>query len=306
MNLLARILSHGFALALVVLIAIALMYRGELFPEWDLPEFLVIDNNSGAAEAVAEEPEVVIEVFEAVPEEPEVVIDMPEAVPEESEVVIEVPEAALEEPEVVIEVPEAAIEEPEVVIDMPEAALEEPEVVIDIPEAALEEPEIVIDIPEAVPEEPEVLIDMPEPVVTDEPAAAPEPAQASDPMPEPVVLDESATARDSSQEKTAYVLLAQAREAYWLRDYENAEKTYRQLIELEPNNPDGYGELGNLYFAQGQWDQAAAAYYDAGVRMLNEGMVVQARQLVDVIRGLNGTQADELEQQVNAASQNTP
>jgi len=46
MNLLARILSHGFALAVVVLIAIALMYRGDLFPEWDLPEFLVVEDKS--------------------------------------------------------------------------------------------------------------------------------------------------------------------------------------------------------------------------------------------------------------------
>ncbi len=51
MNLLARILSHGFALALVALIAVALMYRGELFPEWELPEFLVIDDKSGAGQA---------------------------------------------------------------------------------------------------------------------------------------------------------------------------------------------------------------------------------------------------------------
>ena len=111
---------------------------------------------------------------------------------------------------------------------------------------------------------------------------------------------------DSSSEKTAYELLAAAREAYWLRDYEGAEVFYRQLIKVEPDNPDGYGELGNMYFSQGQWEQAAAAYYEAGVRMVNEGKAEQARQLVDVIRGLNGGQADELEKQVDAAPQNTP
>ena len=55
-----------------------------------------------------------------------------------------------------------------------------------------------------------------------------------------------------------------------------------------------------MYFAQGQWEKAAAAYYEAGVRFVKDGMVVQARQMVDVIRGLNGTQADELEEQINA------
>jgi tetratricopeptide (TPR) repeat protein len=81
-----------------------------------------------------------------------------------------------------------------------------------------------------------------------------------------------------------------------------AETHYQQLIQMEPDNPDGYGELGNMYFAQGQWEQAAAAYYEAGVRLLETGMVAEARQMVDVIRGLNGAQADDLQERINAAS----
>ena len=42
MKLLARILSHGFAIAVVLLLAIGLIYRGKLFPEYDLPGFLDI------------------------------------------------------------------------------------------------------------------------------------------------------------------------------------------------------------------------------------------------------------------------
>ena len=160
--------------------------------------------------------------------------------------------------------------------------------------------------PEPVDPEPEAPATMPEPVIPGEPAPQAEPSQPSVLTSPSQPSDLSAEAVEGSTAKTAYELLAAAREAYWLRDYEGAEKYYLQLIEVEPDNPDGYGELGNMYFAQGQWEQAAAAYYDAGVRMINEGMMVQARQLVDVIRGLNGVQADELEKQVDAASQNTP
>ena len=45
MNLLARLMSHGFAISLVVLLAIGFIYRGELFPEWELPAFLVFDSD---------------------------------------------------------------------------------------------------------------------------------------------------------------------------------------------------------------------------------------------------------------------
>ena len=44
MKLIARLMSHGFAIALVLLLAIGFMYRGELFPEWELPEFLALDS----------------------------------------------------------------------------------------------------------------------------------------------------------------------------------------------------------------------------------------------------------------------
>jgi hypothetical protein len=60
-----------------------------------------------------------------------------------------------------------------------------------------------------------------------------------------------------------------------------------------------------MYFAQGQWEQAAAAYYEAGVRLLNDGMVAQARKMVNVIRGLNGAEAADLETQINAVDQVT-
>ena len=99
-----------------------------------------------------------------------------------------------------------------------------------------------------------------------------------------------------------YELLAAAREAFWLHQYDDAEKNYRALTELQPDNPDGYGELGNMYFAQGRWDEAAAAYYEAGARLVKEGRLESARELVKVIRGLNGKQADDLEKLVSSAA----
>jgi Tetratricopeptide repeat len=103
-------------------------------------------------------------------------------------------------------------------------------------------------------------------------------------------------------EAKPYELLAAAREAFWMHNYDDAEKNYRALTELEPKNPDGYGELGNMYFSQGRWDEAAAAYYEAGTRLITEGRLEAARELVNVIRGLNGKQADELEKLVTSAA----
>ena len=102
----------------------------------------------------------------------------------------------------------------------------------------------------------------------------------------------------SNSEPSVREKLAAAREAYWLRDYATAEEKYLAMIKLDPDNPDGHGELGNMYFSQGKWDLAAAAYFEAGKRMADEGLLPEARELVDVIKGLQGSQAAELEQYI--------
>ncbi len=126
------------------------------------------------------------------------------------------------------------------------------------------------------------------------------PAAGSIPAAKPLTTAPNRNPAPATSEKP-YEVMAKAREAFWLRDFELAEQQYRKLTQLEPDNPDGYGELGNMYFSQGKWDESAAAYYQAGTRLLNEGLVQEARQMVDVIRGLNGAQADDLEAQINSS-----
>jgi hypothetical protein len=119
---------------------------------------------------------------------------------------------------------------------------------------------------------------------------------------QPGVSGAGQSPRSSTTEVKPYELLAAAREAFWLHNYEDAEKNYRALMDLEPQNPDGYGELGNMYFSQGRWEEAAAAYYEAGTRLISEGRLDSARELVNVIRGLNGQQADELDKLITSAA----
>jgi hypothetical protein len=116
-------------------------------------------------------------------------------------------------------------------------------------------------------------------------------------------VPEGSSTTGAAEGKRPYELLAAAREAYWLHDYDLAEENYREWMKLEPDNPDSYGELGNLYFSQGKWEEAAGAYYEAGVRLVKSGNLQQASELLEVIRGLNGPQSDELERLIKQAKQ---
>ena len=372
MNLLARILSHGFAFAIVVIIVIVLMYRGELSPDWELPGFLVIKSqtgtqaeaDSGTVEGTAGETTVAPEPPEE-SEEPltpgsmddtskevpsadempaagqtdDATVPMNDVVADEASTTVEDSLSTATEETAPAEIAPTATEET-APAEIAPAATEEAAPAETTP-AATEEaapaetapavteetapaettPAVTEEaapaeitpaaIEEAAPAEiTPAAIEEAAPAETT-PAAAVEPESIADIAPATEALaapdkeDIPKAVADAATE-TPYEVMATARESFWLRDFDDAEQHYRKLTQIDPDNPDGYGEMGNMYFSQGKWDEATAAYYEAGTRLLNEGRVVQARHMVEVIRGLNSPLADELEAQVVAASPTSP
>ena len=329
MNLLARILSHGFAITVVLLLAIGFMYRGELFPEWELPDFLVLDSGTQLADS---DKAGTISRDDAAGAVTETTDWMSESAAEpDAEPAASPAEDAGASPGSTVEtapetVAEAADDKPadvaDDVADTGDAAVE-----TDVTETGQGDAAEADSMPMTdTPAHQETVTETVTAVETEEPAPAEQAQQEHAPavqleeehvpavqseaeqVPADAVQTDTQEPSESVQDDPAevsgvgpYELLAAAREAYWLRDYERAEGQYQKLIELQPGNPDGYGELGNMYFSQGNWEAAASAYYEAGTRLLNEGLIVQAQQMVDVIRGLNGAQADDLAQQVAAA-----
>ncbi len=360
MKLLARLLSHGFAVALVVLLAIGFIYRGELFPEWELPDFLAFDSAESTADdapAGKIEPAPIQEDWlasgpatgdqqasgvedtaagiedtaaGAMPPVEEMAESgapvMTESAPVDVSEAVEASEAempaapAVEEDTPAVEAPVTtieAVEEPfvlEVQESVEEAAPPVPEATADVSTETVSEdagtapPPAAVTAADGVAESASVVVveemEVPAPALAPEAVTAPDVAGIA--APEPVAASEEAAQDPASQVEadeaiSYYQMLASAREAYWLRDYQTAEGFYRRMIADDPDNPDGYGELANMYFNQGNWEAAASAYYEAGSRLVKSGLLAPARELVDVIRGLNGPQADALEQEVQAA-----
>jgi tetratricopeptide (TPR) repeat protein len=86
-----------------------------------------------------------------------------------------------------------------------------------------------------------------------------------------------------------------AREAYWRRDLDRAIEHYEALVRLEPEDPRAQGELGNLYYQLGRWQEAAVAYEAAAHAMLRQGNHRGAENLLRVLRGLDSERAAQLE-----------
>jgi len=96
-------------------------------------------------------------------------------------------------------------------------------------------------------------------------------------------------------------LLFKARLAYWNRDLKTAEETYLKLTEIT-DDPNAYGELGNLYYIQSKWKKASDAYYHAAVKLNSIQNIDQALHLLRIIRGLDSETANKLQSELQHSS----
>lgn len=97
----------------------------------------------------------------------------------------------------------------------------------------------------------------------------------------------------------AVTLLQQARSAYWAHDLDTAERLYRQLASVTPDDADPLGELGNLYYSEGRWNDAATAYADVVQRLLAQGDTERGEYVLTVIDGLDPVRAEKLRKELH-------
>jgi len=100
---------------------------------------------------------------------------------------------------------------------------------------------------------------------------------------------------DASSERD---ILISARNAFNQGEINKSEILYIELTQLEQDNPDAFGELGNVYYSQGKWEQAGQAYYDAADRLMADGNYEQVTYLQQVIKGLSPEYAEKLSQRM--------
>lgn len=151
-------------------------------------------------------------------------------------------------------------------------------------------------------------------------APAAEPATASTPDTSTAAVSEAAptapgpTASETAQtaEKPAIpakstgpseeaILLDRARRAYWAGDLPAAVAAYEALLDRDPAEADAWGELGNVYYAMGRWQEAGEAYYEAARRLIARGDTRQLGYLLRIIDSLAPEKAARLRSQFEAA-----
>lgn len=122
--------------------------------------------------------------------------------------------------------------------------------------------------------------------------------ESEQPMAQEAQPVEAATGEEPDTSNIQAELINDARVAYWRGNYDEAVEAYKKLLELNSDNPNLYGELGNLYYAMGKWELAGDAYYQASQGLLKTGQTKQLNYLVRVLEGLNAELAEKLKQDI--------
>jgi len=107
---------------------------------------------------------------------------------------------------------------------------------------------------------------------------------------------ESAVEMPVVEVKRSGVNLTYARQAFWQRDLPKAEALYKEQIKMAEINADSWGELGNVYYLQAKWQQAATAYTEAALILLKKGNFPQAMYLRYIVIGLDPAQAQRIDE----------
>ena len=109
----------------------------------------------------------------------------------------------------------------------------------------------------------------------------------------------SVAAANKKPAENAREMLLIARQTFWNGNPLDSEKLYLDLVALQENNPNVYGELGNVYYSQGKWEQAGKAYYEAAIRLLDLKQTQQVNYLLRVIQGLDSESAKKLKLKIS-------
>jgi len=92
--------------------------------------------------------------------------------------------------------------------------------------------------------------------------------------------------------------LSKARETFAMGDVEGSITAYKEYVKHNSSNADARGELGNVYYLSGKFQESAQAYYDAAKLLIEQKQLDRVPALLPVIAQVNPALADELSQKL--------
>ena len=96
-----------------------------------------------------------------------------------------------------------------------------------------------------------------------------------------------------------------ARKAYWERDLPKAERLYRIITKADETNVDAWGELGNIYYLQARWKEAARAYTEVTLRLIYKKQMQQAAFFHRLVSQMDPEQSERINKHLTDLNANS-
>ncbi|WGZ93938.1 MAG: hypothetical protein QJT81_19465 [Candidatus Thiothrix putei] len=130
-----------------------------------------------------------------------------------------------------------------------------------------------------------------------EPQAA-APAEVATQQAAPVAEPQAATQTAATAQVVASAdMLRAAREAYWANELDRAVGLYNDLLKQTPDSLEYKGELANVYWKQGNAQQAATLFAEVAPKLAEQGRVTEALNMKLYVDMVN----PDLAKQIDAA-----
>ena len=102
----------------------------------------------------------------------------------------------------------------------------------------------------------------------------------------------------SEQVMSEEMSLSDARKAYWERDLVKAERLYRVITSSDKDNINAWGELGNIYYMQARWEEAANAYAEVALYLIEKKDMSQAAYFHGLVNQMDRGQSERINERL--------
>ena len=99
--------------------------------------------------------------------------------------------------------------------------------------------------------------------------------------------------------------LNEARKAFWAKDLAKAERLYRIMTKEDGANIHAWGELGNIYYMQSRWPEAAKAYTEVALRLIDKNDIQQATYFHGLVNQMDRTQSERINERLRSLNTNS-
>jgi len=96
-----------------------------------------------------------------------------------------------------------------------------------------------------------------------------------------------------------------ARKAYWEQDLLKAERLYRIITKADDASVDAWGELGNIYYLQARWKEAANAYAEVTLRLIDQKEMQQAAFFHRLVHQMDPEQSARINKRLSDLNANS-